>query len=150
MLDEPKYISMPELFLKEPVTLSTSTENFSTEIHARNHQWISDEPESNGGKNAGPTPHELLLSSLAACTAITVKMYAQRKQWDLQSLNISLNISEEKTNEGLKSIIFRELSFKGNLDTEQRDRLLHIAKICPVAKVLSGSISIESKDVSEI
>lgn len=94
-----------------------------------------------GGDNNGPNPHELLESSLAACTVITVKMYAQRKSWPLLKTHVTVRIASE----GTETKINRTLRFEGTLDQEQKDRLADIANKCPVHKILSHSISIETQ-----
>lgn len=104
---------------------------------------IADEPEEIGGQDLGFSPKELLASSLAACTSATLKMYARRKNWDLQQVKISIELDydsgEHKTN------IRRDLEFIGNLDTAQKDRLLQIANRCPIHKILENTISIDTQ-----
>jgi putative redox protein len=101
---------------------------------------IADEPEDNGGGNLGFSPKELLLSSLAACTSATVRMYANRKQWDLQEVLLTVSM----VNESNGTTISRKIEFKGDLTSEQRDRLLAIANACPIHKILSNTIQIET------
>jgi len=103
---------------------------------------IADEPENLGGQDLGFSPKELLASALAACTSATLKMYAGRKNWDLQQVKISIELdyvaSEHRTN------IRRDLEFVGELDTTQKDRLLQIANRCPLHKILENTINIET------
>jgi putative redox protein len=134
-----------ELELKEPVKVFIGEENYMTHVDIRQHKIIVDEPETLGGKDQGATPNELLLASLGACTVITLKMYSQNKKWDLQKVNAELNLFSEVVDGQKKTTIFRNISLTGNLDETQRERLLQIAKACPVAKMLSGTIEIESK-----
>ncbi len=103
---------------------------------SRDHLWIADEPEDLGGSDKGPTPSELLLSSLASCKLITVQMYAKRKAWNLEGVDIELSILEK----GEKTLIEKAISFKGDLDDKQRERLLDISGRCPVVKMLANSI----------
>jgi putative redox protein len=85
-----------------------------------------------------------LLASLGSCSVITLKMYAQNKKWDLISVDVKLNIEQvQKENEKI-TVITRKISLSGNLDSEQKERLLAVAKACPVAKTLTGTVEIES------
>jgi len=103
---------------------------------------IADEPIDSGGKDAGFSPKELLASALAACTSATLRMYADRKAWDLQE--ISMDIELEFIPEENKTVIHRKLRFTGNLDDAQKTRLLAIANACPVHKILSNPIEINT------
>ena len=104
------------------------------------NQVIADEPLEKGGKDLGLSPKELLIAALAACTSATVRMYADRKQWDLQEVNVSVEM--ERNEEQNKTFISRKVEFIGDLDTEKRERLLQIANKCPVHKILSNPIEI--------
>ena len=111
-------------------------EGYNVENMSRSHLWLSDEPQEIGGTDLGPTPSELLLSSLASCKLITMRMYASGKGWDFQDANITLSIvgKDEKT------IIEKSIEFIGDLSDEQITRLKDISGRCPVAKMLAGSI----------
>ena len=104
------------------------------------HQWGADEPASLGGGDAAPPPVALLLSSLGACTSITLKMYAQRKGWPLDEVRVTLSMQKE----GDGTAIDRQIVLTGNLSDEQQERLLQIANACPVHKILSNPISIRT------
>jgi putative redox protein len=107
------------------------------------HQWLADEPLDLGGANAGPSPERLLLGSLGACTAITLQMYAARKQWPIESIEVELQFNPDgKPADGTD--ITRKISLKGELSNEQRERLLQIANACPIHKVLTGEVRIAS------
>ena len=106
------------------------------------HEWAADEPAANGGADRAPTPHQLLLSSLGACTAITLRMYAARKSWALQEVQVELQFNPGGPPPGGGSEIRRQVTLRGELSREQRERLLQIANACPIHKVLSGEIRI--------
>ncbi|KMZ12193.1 hypothetical protein BHUM_05297 [Candidatus Burkholderia humilis] len=124
-----------------PTVIATVGESdYQVHLDDGTHQWIADEPASLGGGNLGPEPASLLLSSLGACTNITLRMYAKRKGWPLESLRVALSM--KSTADG--TIIDRQITLDGPLDQEQRERLLQIANACPMHKVLSGAIRIDS------
>jgi putative redox protein len=120
-------------------------EGFKTLIQTRGLTVISDEPTSDGGTDLGPTPKELMLGALGACAAITAKLYAQRKGWPLEGVEIDLDLERFKTAEypgytGTSDMLneFRQrIVFKGPLTQQQRDRLLEIAGKCPVHRILT-------------
>lgn len=119
------------------VSLTASLkEGYLVENISRGQSWRSDEPEALGGTNLGPTPNELLLSSLASCKLITMRMYANRKEWDFQGATISLSIMEKAD----KTIIEKLIVFQGDLDEDQIKRLKVISGKCPVAKMLRHSV----------
>ena len=122
------------------ITVTNTGGRYETVIHTGTHQLVADEPVDKGGTNLGPAPHQLLLSSLGTCIAITVRMYADRKQWPLDSVRVILNM-DERTAEG-PVVIRRRLEFTGGLDDDQRRRLSDIASRCPVHKTLTGEITV--------
>ena len=107
------------------------------------HEWLADEPLDEGGANAGPTPKLLLLSSLGACTAITLQMYSTRKKWPLESIEVELQLNLA-SDPATGNDIVRRINLKGELSAEQRERLLQIANLCPVHKILTGEVRIAS------
>ena len=113
---------------------------YFTEISSATNDLIADEPISNGGTGKGFAPMELLASSLAACTSITLRMYADRKEWDLQSIEVTVDI--ERNND--TSTFERTIDLKGNLTEEQTHKLLDIANHCPIHKILNSYISIQT------
>ncbi|HEY4197323.1 MAG TPA: OsmC family protein [Mucilaginibacter sp.] len=129
--------------LKEPVaTVSAQIDrtHYRTLIKTDNHSFISDEPVTIGGADTGPSPQELLLASLGSCTAITLRMYIDRKMWIVESIKVNVELFEI---EGA-TLIERQLSFEGELSDEQKKRLVQIADACPIHKMLTGKIVIET------
>lgn len=128
---------------REPVT-SVHTQidrsHFRTVVKIDNHTLISDEPVAVGGMNEGPDPKGLFLASLGSCTAITLRMYIDRKMWVVDTITIDLQLLQI---DGVTSIE-TQLNFKGELSDEQKKSLVQIADACPVHKMLSGKISIET------
>jgi uncharacterized OsmC-like protein len=125
---------------------------FRTEIEAGTHRLVADEPVAAGGSDQGPTPYGLLLAALASCTAMTLRMYADRKRWPLESVEVFLREgrSYERDCEDCASTavgvahIDRRIELAGALSVEQRTRLLQIADRCPVKQTLERGISVES------
>ncbi len=104
---------------------------------------IADEPTAQGGKDLGFSPNELLASALAACTSATLRMYADRKGWELQEVKIEMEL--ERDEKGNKTVISRKIELIGKLDGVQRTRLLKIAESCPVHKILTNPIEINTQ-----
>lgn len=120
-------------------TGSIGSVHYATSIDAGGHLLVSDEPVAAGGANAGPAPYDLLLAGLCACTVITLRMYADRKQWPLQKLTVRLHYSRGADK---SERIDRELEFEGDLTDEQRARMADIAERTPVTLTLKGGLQI--------
>jgi putative redox protein len=118
----------------------TANGNFGQSITIGPHTLSADVTAGEGGDDAGPEPHELLLAALGACTSMTVKLYASRKGWPLERCEVTVSIEREAG----KATFRRKIALIGSLDDEQRARLLDIAGKCPVHKTLTGTIAIES------
>lgn len=122
------------------------------QITAGTHTFVADEPREAGGSGAGPDPYSLLLGALGACTAMTLQIYARRKEWPLEKVEVSLKHSrshaedcgECATNQGKIELIERYISLTGQLSDEQKARLIEIAERCPVHKTLTSQISIKT------
>ena len=115
--------------------------NYKTKIYAGGHFIYADEPEDMGGTDEGMPPAALLLASLGSCTAITIRMYADRKGIPLDSIKIHLAISREDQLDEGKTINVK-LEFTGELSSEQINRLVEISEKCPIHKILSNPIRI--------
>lgn len=116
---------------------------YLTKVYSGGHFIYVDEPEDIGGTDQGMNPAALLLASLGSCTAITLRMYADRKQMVLDGIKIHLTICKEE-NMSASTRIERKLEFTGDLNEEQRNRLIEIADKCPIHKMLSNPIKIET------
>ncbi len=125
------------------ITSSIKKEGYLTKILSPSgNVLLSDEPASNGGKDLGFSPSELLASALAACTSATLRMYADRKGWDLREVKIDLELKFSKDTGN--TVIERKMTLIGNLDEAQTERLLYVANACPVHKILSNPIEIST------
>ncbi len=118
----------------------TGEQGYAQRIATSGHEIASDEPVKRGGTNTGPTPFELLLASLGACTSITLRMYADRKQWNLGSIQVKLRLLKE----GEIQRIERKLTVSGALEEDQRARLLEIADKTPVSRAVSAGVPIQT------
>jgi putative redox protein len=119
-------------------TAHIGTTNFATTIKLGERMIVSDEPTALGGLDVGPAPYDLLLAALGACTAITLRMYAIRKEWGLTAVDIELHhASQDK-----RSKITRSIRLSGDLSEEQKARLAEIAERTPVTLTLKGGADI--------
>lgn len=124
-----------------PVVSRFGSGHFQQALDVGSDHFVSDIDQEKGGNSTGPSPHEYLGAALAACTGMTLKMYAGRKSWDLQDAVVTVDI--ERVNE--VEIFKRTIELLGNLDAAQRERLLEIANKCPVHKALVGKIEINTR-----
>ena len=125
---------------------------YTTRLTARAHAFAADEPRDVGGADTAPTPYELLLGALAACTAMTVRMYANRKQWPLGAITVRMrpvrahapDCERCETEQVSAGRLEREVEFAGDLTDEQRARLLYIADRCPVKQTLERGLKVQA------
>ena len=137
----------------QKVTVKAQPQPYTVTITNSRHSWIADEPPDKGGSDAGPSPFELLLSSVGACVAITVQMYAGRKGWPLEGVVIDLEHSKIQaadcddceTETGKISEIKLSLNLEGDLSEEQKERIFQIAGRCPVKRSLEAEIKFRSE-----
>ena len=133
--------------------LNLLEDNFTTSIQTKKHSFIADEPASIGGDDFGPSPYDFLSAGLAACTVMTLKMYATHKKWDLQEVFVYITYSKKHSDDLDIDIekptrfdhLNKKLKFVGNLDEKQIKRLKEIASKCPVHKTLQSDIIIETE-----
>lgn len=132
------------------VVIRAGREKYRTEITAGGQTLVADEPTSAGGAGNAPTPYDLLLGSIGACTAMTLRMYADRKGWPLESVTVRLRTARNHADDCVNCVdhpvgmyqIERELELEGALDDEQRARLMLVADRCPVKQTLERGIRI--------
>ena len=129
--------------LENNVEGKIGTQKYLCTISWHNGTLLMDEPESIGGENIGPDPFSTFLASLAGCTLSTLRMYIDRKEWDIPEINISLNLAQS-LNPELETSISRNITFSTNISDEQRERLLLIAEKCPISKILKNKITINT------
>ena len=146
--------------LTEEVKIATvrsgNAAGFVQEVAAGDHRLVADEPAPAGGTDTGPNPYDLLLAALGSCTSMTIAMYARRKGWPLQAVRVRLrhakihaaDCADCETKEGRLDHLERVIQLDGDLDDEQRARLIEIANKCPVHKTLTSQIKIETSGLA--
>lgn len=146
MEEEGKAAGPPdESRLRRRVRVTTGTQHYRTEVEAGNHTMVVDEPFALGGADLGPTPFDLLCVSLASCTTITLRMYADRKEWPLEKVTASVAYQRAGKGSEEQGSFEVDLELHGSLDEAQRARLLEIAERCPVHRTLAGGAAIVSR-----
>lgn len=125
------------------VKASLGKTKYYTEVIAGENQIITDEPVDKGGQNKGFNPFEILATSLASCTAATLRMYIDRKEWEVENINVEVELENYPLTK--RAVFKRDITFDGNLDDEQMKRLHTIADACPVHKILTNDIEILTK-----
>ena len=137
--------------------LNIVEDNFTTSIQTKKHSLIADEPISVGGNDFGPSPYEYLNAALAACTVMTLKMYAERKKWDLQEVFVYISHSKKHSDDLPLEVdkpkyldhISKKLKFVGNLDATQKERLKEISSRCPVHKTIASEVIFETQIIQD-
>jgi len=132
-----------EAMADEVTTVEIGRDKYRTLVRSRGHEYVADEPGAMGGADLGPSPFELLLASLGACKVITVRMYADRKGWDLESVRMDLAHSRPEGRDKPERIEV-SITLRGDLDEDQRGRLKEIAEKCPVQRTITGELTVES------
>jgi len=124
------------------VNALTTREKYKTLVTSSTNQLIADEPFDEGGTDLGFSPYELLAGALASCTSITLRMYADRKEWNIDELKVEVQFLRDGATNSAK--FQRSITYVGQLEQNQADRLISIANACPVHKTLNGTIEIET------
>lgn len=144
--------SVKDLETNLQAVVRTGEGTYTTDIKAGKHYLTADEPESVGGTDLGPTPYDLLVSALGACTSMTLRMYADRKEWDLKEVRVHLKHDKVHAEDcgdcehtGKMDQIERVIELEGNLDENQRKKLFEIADKCPVHKTLHSDITVKTE-----
>jgi uncharacterized OsmC-like protein len=134
------------------VSVHLGSQGYTTEIHAGHHRQIADEPIRFGGNDLGPSPYDFLLSALGSCTAMTLRMYVDRKKWDVKGIHVYMNhqkiYEEDSMNcedpQAKIDHIFRKIEIEGDLDPTHLKRIKTIAEKCPVHKSFRGHPKVET------
>jgi len=137
------------------VLITERDAKFLRGLFTADHQLLADEPKASGGGNQGPNPYDLLLMSLGACTSMTLRMYANHKELPIENIQVRLrhqrihakDCEDCEHKSGTIDKIEREISYEGDLSTEQNQRLLEIADRCPVHKTLAGTLEVTTQMV---
>jgi len=130
--------------LEKPVQGIIGIEKYQCSIEWRNGKFIADEPATGGGKDMGPDPYSLLLSSVASCVLVTLRMYIDRKQWNIPSITVNVNMYQETIKDIPTTVIDRDLILGDSIPDDQKVRLQEIANHCPISKILEGDIKIRT------
>lgn len=124
------------------VTAIIHKDRYATALSNERHAWTADEPTVVGGQDTGPNPFDYLLAALASCIAITLRMYADRKEWPVHSIKVSVSMDTRKDNGQTETTFFKNIVIEGDIDDGQRARMLDIAAKCPVHRILTGQIAV--------
>jgi putative redox protein len=122
---------------------------YATNMKTNGFEFVADEPEAVGGKNLGPAPADYLCMALASCKAITLRMYVQRKAWNVDVIHVKVRLVKASAAVGGMNTFYSEIFVNGTLDDEQQKRIIHIAKACPISRLLGKQNEIISTVVNE-
>ncbi|WP_084373942.1 OsmC family protein [Reichenbachiella faecimaris] len=133
--------------------VAITKEELTTQLNTDGHMGLVDEPVEIGGLDKGPTPYDLLCGALASCTSITLRLYANRKEWDVSRIRVEVKYAKsykeacETCDEKPQKVdtFERIISLEGNLDNDQKNRMLQIANSCPVHRTLESDILVETR-----
>ena len=131
-----------------PSAVARRKRGYEHEVEMREHRVTADEPDDKGGSDHGPKPTELLAAALASCTAITIEMYADRKEWDLGEVEVNVNFTEATASDPPKFGI--QIKVQAELDEKQRERILVIAGKCPVHRALASKETVMRDSLSTL
>jgi len=126
------------------VEVRIGADHYRTTVTNYRHNYLADKSAEQGGTDAGPEPTEFLLTALGTCKAMTMRMYADRKEWNLMAATLKLSAEVVKSEQQQTTYIRCHIELAGNLDDRQRARLLSVANKCPLHKILTGHIEVES------
>ena len=130
--------------MNKDVEVTIGREKYTTTVRYGDLELTADEPEELGGQNKGLAPNQLLLSALGTCKAITMKMYADRKEWPLERIHLRLQSEVQQSDRQQTTYIRCHISLEGDLDMDQEKRIQLIGEKCPIQKILDNPIVVES------
>ncbi|MCG8309519.1 MAG: OsmC family protein [Cytophagales bacterium] len=133
--------------------VAITKDTYTTQVSTPDHMGLTDEPVELGGQNKGPSPYDLLMGALASCTSMTLRMYINRKGWDVKRIRVRVDYSRDYREDCASAsgnmekvdVFERKISFEGDLDGKKRSRLLEIANKCPVHLTLEGHAKIKTR-----
>ena len=135
-------------------SLATTKQSYTTQVQSKGHIRITDEPVELGGDDKGPSPYDLLIGALASCTSITLRMYANRKKYDVTEIKVHVNYTKEYREDcessvdgnKIETFVFnRTIHLTGSLNSEEKQNMLDIANKCPLHKTLEGTIEVNTE-----
>ena len=122
-----------------------TNKNYLAEAKMRNHFSVLDRPLNKGGGDTGPTPVEYLLTAIAGCVSMTLRIYLEQKDWDVGKITVEVHQKEKLTKQGVEKTLIEEISFENEITKDQKEKLLSVAGRCPVIKMIKGETKVISK-----